>query len=306
MNEMLEPEPITFKLLLTKLSDQDILIEWCMNVGLIANRYECCKCGDNMKLYKRTDVIDGFSWRCQKFGENKHDVRRRLRKGTWFDESTLSMSEILILTHMWCVQLSNQSIKCELGVSPTTIVNWKSFCRDVCVELCMMDNEQLGGIGLIVEIAENKFGSRKSHREMRVDGTWVFGGVERGTDKCFVTVVRERCKSELLKVIKQYIKPGTTIISDIWKSYNCSKDEDFVELAKNSLLNFKEPVGGADTNSIRGTWSAIKRNIGQNHCTDQFDSYLFEYMWRRKNKHADMTRRFLECVKLIYPPAIHD
>ena len=46
---------------------------------------------------------------------------------------------------------------------------------------------KIGGEGKIVEIDESKFGKRKFHRGRRVDGVWVFGGVERG-DK-YVTKV---------------------------------------------------------------------------------------------------------------------
>jgi transposase-like protein len=48
---------------------------------------------------------------------------------------------------------------------------------------------------------------------------WVFGGVERGTGKCFLVVVQNRTPSTLLEVIKEWILPETTIISDCWKAY---------------------------------------------------------------------------------------
>jgi hypothetical protein len=43
---------------------------------------------------------------------------------------------------------------------------------------------------------------------------WVFGGVERHTGNCFLIVVSNLSSSTLLAVIKEWIKPGTTIISD--------------------------------------------------------------------------------------------
>lgn len=44
-----------------------------------------------------------------------------------------------------------------------------------------LDNEKIGGPGRTVEIDESKFGKRKYHRGKRVDGVWVFGGIERET-----------------------------------------------------------------------------------------------------------------------------
>ncbi|KAG8227915.1 hypothetical protein J437_LFUL011843 [Ladona fulva] len=40
----------------------------------------------------------------------------------------------------------------------------------------------LGGEGKVVEIDESKFGKRKFNRGRLVEGKWVFGGIERGTE----------------------------------------------------------------------------------------------------------------------------
>ena len=40
-------------------------------------------------------------------------------------------------------------------------------------------SEPLGGLGVIVEIDEVKFGKRKYHRGRLVEGHWVLGGIER-------------------------------------------------------------------------------------------------------------------------------
>ncbi|GFX30560.1 uncharacterized protein TNCV_3462101 [Trichonephila clavipes] len=48
--------------------------EWCMKEGLIASSYECPKCNEQMRLNERKSVVlDGFEWRCQKKGVNTHD-----------------------------------------------------------------------------------------------------------------------------------------------------------------------------------------------------------------------------------------
>ncbi|GFV46251.1 mitotic-spindle organizing protein 2A [Trichonephila clavipes] len=77
-------------------------------------------------------------------------------------------------------------------------------------------------------------------------------------------------------------------ISNCWASYNSLKDEGFQHLKVNHSLTFMCPVTGAHTNSIEGSWSGIKRFLGNTtHRTeDMFDSYLHEFMWRRKNSHS--------------------
>lgn len=61
------------------------------------------------------------------------------------------------------------------------------------------------------EIDKYKFGKRKCKREQFVDGKWVFGGIERGTDKYFMVVVHERLKNVLINVIREHC----------WHVYKC-------------------------------------------------------------------------------------
>jgi len=122
----------------------------------------------------------------------------------------------------------------------------------------MFSSEKLGGPGKIVEIDESKFGRRKYHRGHHVDGQWVFGGIGRGSGRVFFSAVEKRDTATLLQVIKSWILPGTTIISDCWKAYDCLESEGFVHLTVNHSINFVDPVTGAHTNSIESTWRHLK------------------------------------------------
>jgi len=78
----------------------------------------------------------------------------------------------------------------------------------------------LGGPGKVVEVDEAKFGKRKFHRGRRVNGVWIFGILERGSNNCVVMPVEDRTEETLLSEIVKYVAPGATIISDCWASYN--------------------------------------------------------------------------------------
>lgn len=216
-----------------------VVLEWCMANGLIGKYYECPVCSREMKLNKCSGV-DGFEWRCHLRGENAHDRRRSIRNGTWFARSHLSIIVVLQMTYMWVYKASNEFIKNEMAVNNHTVIDWKGFCREVCMDICVNESVMLGGENEIVEIDESKFGSRKYNRGKRVDDGWVFAGVQRGTNKCFMQVVQQRDKETLLDVIKKYIRPGTTVISDCWKAYGCLQDESFLQLSVNRSLNFKD------------------------------------------------------------------
>ena len=69
--------------------------------------------------------------------------------------------------------------------SCSTLVDWYNFAREVCLQIAILDNEQIGGPGIVVEVDESKFGKRKYNRGRKVDGCWVFGGIERVGKKVF-------------------------------------------------------------------------------------------------------------------------
>ena len=79
----------------------------------------------------------------------------------------------------------------------------------------MLDkSEKIGGDGKIVQIDERKVGKRRYHREYPVEGQWVCGGIEEESRKCFMVPVEDRSEATLIPIIKQWIEPGTLIVSD--------------------------------------------------------------------------------------------
>lgn len=108
-----------------------------------------------------------------------------------------------------------------------------------------LENETtpIGGEGMVVEIDEAKIGKRKYNRGREISGTWIFG-FERHTGKVFIVPVPNRTRETLLNVIKQWILPGTTIMSDMWRAYDCLNNEGFTHLRVNHSLNFVDPDTG--------------------------------------------------------------
>lgn len=105
----------------------------------------------------------------------------------------------------------------EIDITRETAVDWSSFCREVIHHGIVINKIKIGGEGIAVEIDEIKFGKRKYHRGHAVEGQCVFEGVERVSGRCFLVSVERRHKDTLLNIIKDWILPGTTIISDFWK-----------------------------------------------------------------------------------------
>lgn len=289
--------------ILLGLKSKKEIIDWCMDKGLITKEYFCPKCDQRMILKECKDVGDGYVWICRTKIDNAHYVKRSLRRGSWFSLSNMSLAKILRLTYYWSIKTPSIIIMYELGISEHTVTDWKNFCREICVQICVKNPDILGGEGRVVEIEESKLSKAKYSYNRQVKGKWVFGGVERESGKCFVHVVENRDRDTLLAIVKKYVRPGTTIISKCWKAYDCLAHEGFNHLTVDHSISFVDPETGAHTNTMKSIWSSIKRYLSQyRNIGNSFDGYLAEYVWRRRYDHRiDILKDFFNAIKELYP-----
>ncbi len=152
------------------------------------------------------------------------------------------------------------------------------------------NSEQIGGKGIEIEIDESKFGRRKYYRGKRVDGQWVLGGREK-LDKCkvFMVPVEDRSAATLIPIIEKFVKKGSIIHTDCWKSYNSLKEKGFDHLEVNHSKEFKNPETGACTNGIEGDWRHAKVSLPDYGVKKgDHQGYLAEFMWRRREAGSDL------------------
>ena len=65
----------------------------------------------------------------------------------------------MVITYLWwhnCIGLAGYEYQFE----KQTICNWSSYCRQVAIDVVILHSEKIGGVGVIVEIHESKFGKR--------------------------------------------------------------------------------------------------------------------------------------------------
>ena len=135
-------------------------------------------------------------------------------------------------------------------ISSATIVSYFKTFRDVCVVSYINAHPvKLGGPSKVVEIDETGLARRKRRL---VAYQWCFGGIERENNKCCIVAVEHRSAATLVPLVRQYILPGTTIMSDKWTAYNGIQDppERYQHLTVNHELHFIDPLSGACTNTI--------------------------------------------------------
>ncbi len=285
--------------------DQGKLLEWLEDAGVIGNFAGVCeKCGKG-KIDKRKDSSknDGYVWRCS----NKQcHFKISVRHSSWFSSSKLPISVLLKLTFYWVNKCREDFVKTQLRLgSDHTLVDWYNFCREVCLEILVGENEQIGGPGVEVEIDESKFGKRKYHRGRRVDGVWVFGGIEKGSDKMFLEIVERRDAETLVGIIKKWIRPGSIIHSDCWKAYSSLGDIGYEHVTVNHSKEFLNRDNGACTNKIESTWRAVKASLPRyGTVKGLYESYFVEYIIRKKylRSSPDPFLQFLKFISRVYNP----
>ncbi|XP_073814310.1 uncharacterized protein [Musca autumnalis] len=269
-----------------------------------------CKKGHDLRLSPYSN-IDGWMWRCQKVYRGRQrgscDVKRSIRTGTFFERSQLSMCKIVVFCFMWVRRGGLlRDIWKETKINKRTAVDWSNFCREVVVYSSFQRELEIGGPGTIVEIDESKIGKRKYHRGHRVEGQCVFGGIERGSNKCFIVPVEDRSKETLLPLIKRYIRPGTLIVSDCWKAYRTLNKEGYIHRTVNHSLHFVDPKTGWHTNGIEGLWRHLKVSLSAyNRRKIFFNGYVQRFIffrWCKANK-KDPLLEFFRFAGQLYNPA---
>ena len=311
-----------------KLANEDSTVEYCQQLGLIGREASCPSCKAKLnKIYVVKRAGRSHSERrfqCnKKTCKAKHKNQIPIRKGTWFGKSHLSLRKSLLLVYCFIEKLPYKHTIRETSISSAdsdsdnanilttsteTIADYFSYCREVCqwsVETKLHCGRPIGGPGLTVEIDESKFGKTKYHRGRFVEGQWVFGGICRETREVFLVALpdNKRDRDTLEPIILQYIKAGSTIISDCWKVYHHLGAAGFNHLSVNHSYHFVDPETGAHTNNVENLWWQIKRQLSETYTRHaNLSMHLCEYMWRLAHNNVDQFEAFMEDAAELYKP----
>ena len=172
------------------------------------------------------------------------------------------------------------------------------FCRETMLVFLEGSSVKIGGPNKTVHIDESKFGRRKYHRGHPVRGKWVFGGVEQESGETFLVLVPDRTTDTLMTIIRDWIEPGTTVISDSWAAYRNLGAQGYTHRAVNQSIQFVDPHTGAHTNIIERTWRSVKVFLGQYNRGDDYEFHLAHYMFAARCK-AKRVSPYLQFLHLV-------
>ena len=308
-------DKIEFMLLGSKMPKEDFVIgitrteeaalEYLIKVGVIRVPVVCGVCAMEVKRwYSKKDPL-GQKVRCTRKAEhNKTIFGHRhwvssIRVGSILEGSRLKYGWFIRFVYKWLLGTPRHSMVTQLGGSSETHADWHNYLTEV-VSVCMDRRSerarQIGGPGIIVQIDESKFGKRKYHKGKRVEGCWVFGGVEHiyhenmkkwCAGRCFATVVPDRKRDTLLPILFKHVKAGSKIHSDAWKAYiGMEKYPGYTYAEHKVVVHEKEykSADGTHTNTCEGMWySTFKKDIANN----KYNAYalpgeLLRCMWKRE------------------------
>ena len=287
--------------------DKIQILEWLAKNKLIKNSVRCETCEKDFHLNKYEQGVDGFRWYC-----TSCKSRKRVREGSFFSGSHLPLGSILVMMYCWARDMPQKNTMDEAGgVNKNTVIDWFNFCRDVYSQFLENHPMEIGGFQedgsiITVEIDESKFFHRKYHRGQWRPGHWVFGGIERGSGKCFLVEVPDRRKETLEEKIQQFILPGSNIVSDGWASYANIENMNGGVYTHQVIVheeNFVDPNDGSvHTQNVENMWMRVKRKLRRQFGTSDtlFTSYLPEFMWRCRFKDFPMFSSLIVCITEFY------
>ena len=192
-----------FKLTETKESTISYLLE----NGLIKSEKKCWRCKKALYLTCSDLYYRHTTKKCL--------YKVKALKGTIFEGKDDNLGDYVVLCYFLIHKVKVKEIKTFLDFSSSTICVWKEKIESLLTQTLPIEQQKIGGPGIIVEIDETKLGKRKYHRGHRVDGVWVVGGVERTPEKrCFFIAVEDRSKETLENIIQTYVEEGSTVYTD--------------------------------------------------------------------------------------------
>ena len=278
--------------------------------GCLPTEKKCPDCDAPRKFVQRADKIQSNTFRCWKRhpGGTRCDKKISGTSESFFFNMHISLFTALWLLWGFCEGMSNEWFIRHLGLSSRTVSDWLNFCREVCMVCIESQSRTIGGFGYTVEIDESKFVKRKYHKgKARKCKDWILGGICRETGECFMRIVKNRNKETLEKYILKYVKPGSVIITDCWAAYRDLKHlegMDYTHFTVNHSETYVDPVTGAHTNTIEGTWAHCKRACPKLGLRSNFlDGYICRFIWFKLTKSLGKDPFFflLECICEQYP-----
>ncbi|KAF5400680.1 hypothetical protein PHET_06118 [Paragonimus heterotremus] len=295
-------------------NDDIRLLCWLARRRLIPNRMQCNKVDCDAKLFLVPDSgnLDGWVWRCDKC-RNTRSIRHR----SIFTHCDMPIKTATKILYLWSIGHPRELIPYDTDSSAQDANDWLYCIREVCRETNADLKERIGGVeGVaeepgycrVVEVDESLFSCWVHDPQLgpTMRKVWLLGGVERGTERTFLARCPQNSRDafSLIPVIREFVKPGTAIITDEWEGYAPLNQlpEGYQHYITDRTKGILCPQQNAvHIQKITGQWSHWKRNFESLNGirSDEFETRLDEFLWRMRHSKA-ILQSFNYSVTLLF------
>lgn len=206
-------------------------------------------------------------------------------RDTFFTELRVPLNDVLKFAYYWLAGLTSTMLLTVCGFSRTTTSRLITRLSDLVACNNSYHDNHIGGEGIVVEIDESKLARRKYNRGHNVEGVWVIGGVEHTSERnVFFVPVENRSAGTIRAVISEHVRPGSIIRTDCWRGYlGIADDGKYTHETVNHQDGFRDATTGVHTNTIEGTWAALKMKISRRSRSKMtIGDNLSVFIWRRR------------------------
>lgn len=250
--------------------DRERTLQFLIDYNVISAHASCEKCGSDMtrapystqfKCRKRTGYKD-----CHKRTNFVQcNTSKSIFKGTIFSNSNIPIERSIKIIAQYILnpKITLETLSFEHRISKVSVGRLVKKVNMVLRHWCELRTaEGLGGVGRVVEVDETRIGGRKYNRGRETKGQWIFGIYDRFSGQVVTVPVLDRTKITLHFYIKKYVKKGSVIISDGWKSYRGLTQKGYIHRCVNHRYQFVNSYNRSwHTQNIERYWRFLKNNL---------------------------------------------
>ncbi len=286
-------------------------LEFLIENRIISRVNQCLNCLGFFSLELKSSFEDKTEiyYRC-----NKKSCRKRISLyKELFKGCRLELFELLYLVYSFIINTRNYTYFLNSGISESTYIRYKDKIIELFNKYSEYNFEKLGGQRIRVQLDETvisrgvKIRSPTSADDEIRNTTWLFGGIDENfKSKFFLKVVPNRKAATLEEVIKEYVLPGSILVTDGYPSYPiAARNLNMVHCVVNHTEGFKN-LNGDHTNNIENLWSHLKLVIASKYgvMKHNIKYLLYEFEFRKRyldyQDKNNITTIFLEILKLVF------
>ncbi|XP_064092898.1 uncharacterized protein LOC135205735 [Macrobrachium nipponense] len=229
-------------------------------------------------------------------------------KGTFLDKCHIDPWKLVLFVNFWLRKwFSHRQIFDNLQLNSQTAVTWRRYCSEVAEDF-VAHQPPIGGPDIFVEIAEFEFVKSKTGRGREdAAGVWVFGGIERVSEKFFAVGLMEdprRDRATLIPLIRKHIRPGSIIVSEEWPDGMKMNDLGYRHLTTHHSTEFVVPPNpDVHTRNIERLWRDIKSFVLRSGIRrEYYQQYISRYIFIKSVGNSELLlHTFFIAAGKLYP-----